>query len=90
MTRLTDGEQIVALQTKMDTVIENQKSQATDFKLLNANLNQLLPTFALKKEVEKELEKLKKQHSLQTWLVGTLSLALGAIITALAQGYLNK
>lgn len=86
MDKLTEGERLVALETKMDTVLKNQEVQSGDFKLLNNNLNLLLPTYATKVD----LEVLKKKSALQIWLVGTLSAAFGAILTILIQSYLSK
>lgn len=89
-----DGERLVALETKMDTVLTNQKTQTSEFKELNKNLGELLPTFATKKELEVEvvgfeakLEEVKKRHSLQVWLVGTLSMAFGILMTILISEY---
>lgn len=76
----------MALETKMDTVLDNQKTQTADFKTLNNNLNLLLPTYATKVD----LEVLKKKSVLQTWLVGTLSAGFGAIMVILIQSYFNK
>lgn len=84
--KLTEGERLVALETKMDTVLKNQENQAGDFKTLNNSLNALLPTYATKAD----LEVLKKRSALQTWLVGTLSAGFGAILAILLQSYFNK
>lgn len=84
--KLTDGERLVKLETKMDVLLGNQKEQSEGFKEFTTKLDLLLPTYATKKE----LEELKKTHSLQVWLVGTLSAALGVIMTILIQSYFNK
>lgn len=76
----------MALETKMDTVLENQKLQASEFRDMNGKLDQLLPTYATKAE----FESFKKRHTLQTWLVGTLSAAFGFILTVLIQNYFSK
>lgn len=86
MDKLTEGERLVALETKMNTVLDNQKTQADEFKTLNNTLSNLLPTYATKAE----LEILKKRNALQTWLVGTLSAGFGVIMTILIQSYFNK
>jgi hypothetical protein len=86
MDKLTEGERLVALETKMDTVLANQSRQADDFKVLNNNLNLLLPTYATKAD----FEALKKRSAFQTWLVGTLSAGFGAVLAILIQSYLSK
>lgn len=86
MKTLTDKERLVALETKMDALLESQKQQSQDFKELNAKLDLLLPTYA----TQTDLEGLRKAHTLQVWLVGTLSAAFGVIMTILIQNYFTK
>ena len=88
--KLTDGERLVKLETKMDVLLTNQKEQSEGFKELTTKLDLLLPTYATKKELEKELEELRKTHSLQKWLAAALSGALCTILTFLIQSYFNK
>lgn len=76
----------MALETKMNLVLDNQKVQAGDFKELNGKLDLLLPTYATKTE----FEAFKKRNSLQTWLVGTLSAVFGVVLTVLIQSYFSK
>ncbi len=91
---MSDGERLVALEVLVKAVVDNQKDQTGEFKKLNERLGELLPTYATKKELEVEvvgfeakLEEVKKKHSLQVWLVGTLSLAFGSIMTILISAY---
>lgn len=86
MNNLTEGERLIALETKVDTMLKNQEKQSGDFGKLNDNLNALLPTYATKAE----LEALKKRNTLQTWLVGTLSAGFGVVMTILIQNYFSK
>lgn len=86
MDKLTEGERLVALETKMDTVLKNQDTQSAEFGKLNDNLNRLLPTYATKVE----FESFKRRHTLQTWLVGTLSAGFGVVLTVLIQSYFSK
>lgn len=86
MNNLTESERLIALETKMDTVLKNQDSQSSDFKELNSKLDLILPTYATKAE----FEAFKKRHTLQTWLVGTLSAGFGVVLTILIQSYVSK
>lgn len=86
MDKLTEGERLIALETKMNTVLDNQKAQANDFKELSKTLGDLLPSYATRAE----LEMLKKRNTLQTWLVGTLSAGFGVVMTVLIQSYFSK
>jgi hypothetical protein len=79
MSKLTDGERLVALETKMDSVLDNQKTQADKFDTLNSKLDGLLPTYATKQDVEK----LKNRNTVQTWVTGSLSAILGSVLTFL-------
>ncbi len=96
MTSKPVGERLVAVETKMDSVLENQDKFAENLEKLAENLNKLLPTYATKKELaastsatEVKLEELKRRHALQQWLVGTLSLALGILLTNLIEFYIK-
>lgn len=85
MKNLNDGERLVALETKMDTVLENQKTQSGEFKELNSKLDNLLPTYATKDDVEK----LKTRNTIQTWVTGSLSAILGSVLTFLIMYFLT-
>lgn len=74
MMNKTDLERIAVLETKIDAVLENQLRQSN-------KLDELLPTFATKIE----LEEVKKKHVYQVWLVGTLSALLGMILLKMAE-----
>lgn len=83
MTKQTTDERLAVLETKMDTVIEQQKD-------MNEKIGQLLPAFATKTEIEnlkKEIEEAKKKNALYTWLTGSLAAVFGSILTILVKAY---
>lgn len=85
MTKNSQEERLAVLETKMDTVISQQKDT-------NAKLDQLLPTLATRAELDalrKEWSVLRKRNTLQIWLTGTLSAVFGVVMTILIQGYFN-
>jgi hypothetical protein len=84
---LTDGERLIVLETKLDAVIKSQKEQSASLKTFTDKVDVLLPTYATKSEVDTKIDNLRKAHTLQTWLVGTLSAAFGVILTVLIQNY---
>ena len=77
MTTLTDGERLVALETKMDIVIKSQET-------MNQKLDDLLPTYATKADVEK----LKQRNTITVWLVGSFSAVFGSLLTFLVNFFL--
>lgn len=81
-----DGERLVALETKMDTVLDNQKAQTENFDRLNNKLDLLLPTYATKQDIEK----LKTRNTVQTWVTGTLSAILGSVLTFLVLYFITN
>lgn len=81
----TDGERLVKLETKMDTVLNNQETQTSKFDELNKKLIELLPTYATKED----LEGLKRKSSLQVWITGSLSAILGSIMTFLVMFFVT-
>lgn len=72
MTKLTQQERLAVVESKLDTVIEQLKQVGSK-----------LDTFATKAEVSE----LKRKHSLQVWLVGSLSAGFGVMLTILIQGF---
>lgn len=90
MDKLSEGERLVALETKMDMVLGYQEAQAKEAKQLNEKLGKLLPMYALKDEVkdgfellESRIERVKAKHVLHVWLVGGLSAVFSSIVTLL-------
>lgn len=75
MTRLTETERLVAVETKLEILIEKVDGLVSK-----------VDTFATKSEVAD----LKKRHTLQVWLTGTLSAIFGVIMTILVQNYLGQ
>lgn len=84
-TNYNDGERLVALETKMDTVLENLKAQTDKFDTMNSKLEILLPTYATKEDVEK----LKARNTVQTWVTGSLSAILGSVLTFLVMYFVT-
>lgn len=83
MTKQTTDERLAVLETKMDTVIEQQKE-------INKKLAELLPTLATKQEIDQlkeEIEKAKKKNTLYVWLTGTLAAIFGSVLTILIKAY---
>ena len=90
-------ERLVAVETKMDTVIEGVKD-------LQHKFDQMLPTvvnhsqFSEFKEstaielaeLKKEFEKVKLKNSVTVAITGILSAVLGAIMAILVQSYFTK
>lgn len=72
MTNKTEGERLVALETKMDIVIDQQKAT-------NDKLDTLLPTFVTQPDFEKALSDMRRR----TWVQNTLSAILGVVLTLL-------
>lgn len=83
---MTEGERLVKLETQTEAILEQQTKLGEDFTKYIEKLDNLLPTFATKRE----LEEVKRRHSLQVWLVGTLSGIFGMLLTLLIQNYINK
>lgn len=72
MSRLTETERLVAVETKLEILIEKVDG-----------LVDKVDTFATKPEVAE----LRKRHTLQVWLTGTFSAIFGVIMTILVQNY---
>lgn len=93
----TELERLVAVETKVDTVIEGVKD-------LQHKFDQMLPTvvnhsqFSEFKEstaielaeLKKEFEKVKLKNSVTVAITGILSAVLGAIMAILVQAYFTK
>lgn len=97
MTRLSEGERLVAVETKL-TSVESTVNK------IDQKLDVLLPTFVtqtqiaeFKEEFDKKVLELKtdlvnakRRSALQTWLTGTLSAIFGAVMAILIQGYFTN
>lgn len=88
---LTDGERLVRLETKVDAIIETQKTTSTELQKLTQLFNDLMPTYATKHELntysqnnEKRIENLKKANKLQVILTNILVSGLSVILTTLS------
>lgn len=93
----SEVERLVAVETKMDTVIEGVKD-------LQHKFDSIMPTivnhaqFAEHKEavaieiteLKKEFEKTKLKNSVTVAITGILSAILGAVMAFLIQSYLTK
>lgn len=82
----TEGERLVALETKMDIVIDNQKIQSQNFVNLNTKLDALLPTYA----TIEQLEAMKRRNTLLVWITGSFSAAFGSVLTFLIVFFLQN
>lgn len=87
MTKLTELERLVAVETKLDIVIEQQKKLVEKF-------DDLLLSYVPRTEYEETLKALdnkielaKKRTALQTWLTGTLSAIFGAVLAILVKSF---
>lgn len=78
MSKLTEGERLVALETKMDIVIEQQKAT-------NEKLDAVLPTFITEERFTQEVSSLKRR----SWTQNTLSAVLGVLLTLLITYVIN-
>lgn len=88
--RLTEQERLAVVETKIDTVLQQQES-------ISKKLDVLLPTFATKLELEeakkdhdKQIAEVKRKHTYQIWLVGTLSALFGGVMTLLLAFFFNN
>lgn len=97
MSEVKDQERLAVLETKVDSIIDSQKSITTKLDMLiptlvtQSQLNE--KTAALNAEIaalKLELSTTKRRSALQTWLTGTLSAALGALLAVLIQGYFTR
>lgn len=90
-------ERLVAVETKMDTVIETVDK-------INNKLDEALPNIVThsqfaeyrnqqdKKnaELEKKFENVKLKNTITVWISGTLSAIFGAILAILIKSYLER
>lgn len=86
MTNKTDGERLVALETKVSLMADD----VSYIKTIMEEVRLSLPTYATKTELKSEIDNLRKAHTLQTWLVGCLGTTLGIILGVLIQYYFSK
>lgn len=85
MVKVNDGERMAVLETKMDALAKGQEKQSEKFDTLNSKLDELLPTYATKVDIES----LKKRNTLQTWLTGTFSAIFGSVLTFLVMYFVT-
>lgn len=78
MSKLTESERLVKLETKMDIVIEQQKAT-------NEKLDAVLPTFVTTEQFTNEISALKRR----TWVQNTLSSVAGVVLTLLVTYVIN-
>lgn len=81
MTNLTDGERLVAVETKLDIVLETLKKLDEKTESFSTNLVPRTEYEEAIAKLETQIELAKKKTSMQTWVTGTLSAVLGIILT---------
>ena len=95
MTAQTDGERLVALETKVDSILEVVEKTNTKIDGLSSSLT----TYVTKGELDKAIIERNEQigalklsiidvarkHTLTVWLTGTFSAAAGVLLTILIQ-----
>lgn len=93
----TDQERLIVLETKVDAIIESQKSITTKLDVLIPTLvtqTQLAEkTTVLNAEIaalKLELISSKKRSTLLNWLTGILGTVFGIVMTILIQGYFSN
>lgn len=97
MSTMTELERLVAVETKMDTVIEGVKDLQKKFDLVMPTVVSH-PQFSEYKqaqafdmaELKKDMLRTKLKNSITVWITGTLSAIFGVILTILVQSYLSK
>lgn len=92
MTNKTEGERLVALETKVSAMADDVK----DIKVIVEEVRKVLPVFVTEdklattvKNIDDKIENLRKAHTLQTWLVGILGTGFGIVLGTLLQYYLT-
>lgn len=93
----TELERLVAVETKMDTVIEGVKDLQHKFDTFlpsvvnHAQFTEYKEQQTLEiTELKRDLEKTKVRNTLNVWITGTLSAILGAVLAILIQSYFTK
>lgn len=93
----TELERLVAVETKMDTVIEGVKDLQHKFDSImptvvnHVQFTEYKESQALEiTELKRDLEKTKLRNVFTVWITGTLSAILGAVLAILIQSYFNK
>jgi hypothetical protein len=86
----TELERLVVVETKLDALIEQNKTMV-------GKLDDLLGNYVPRAEYDKDLEILrgeieqaKRRSALQTWVTGSLSAIFGAVMAILIQGYFSN
>lgn len=86
MANKSENSEIAVLQTQMEEVLKSLDT-------INTKLDNYASTFATNSrvaEVEKKLKELDRKKTLQTWVTGTLSAILGAVLTILIKAYFER
>lgn len=88
MTKLnTELERLVAVETKLDIVIDQQKKLVDKFDELVTSYVHRNEYEETTRQLEKKIEDTKRKNAFQTWITGTLSAILGAILAILIKAY---
>ncbi len=92
MTSKTELERLVAVETKIDMLLESNKELITAFKNMQAQQTTYIQKAQHDADIlalETKIERVKQKSAVQTWLTGTLAALFGVIMTILIQSYLS-
>lgn len=89
MTKLSEGERLVVVETKLDIVIEQQKELIQEVKSLASTA---VPRPEYEETVQSlrvDIENAKKRSAITTWLTSTLAAIFGVIMTILVTNFFS-
>ena len=94
---LTDGERLVCVETKLDTVIDTQAKTTEKLDKFIYSINKLLPSYITRIEMSNhsaddnsKFDNLRKANKLQIWLTGIMGTGFGAIMMYLITFYMEN
>lgn len=93
MTAKTELERLVAVETKIDMLLESNRELISAFKNMQAEQSTYIQRAHHEADIlalENKIEQSKRRSAMQTWLTGTLAALFGVIMTILIQAYFDK
>lgn len=90
MTNKTELERLVAVETKIDMLLESNRELISAFKNMQAEQSTYIQRAQHEADIlalENKIEQSKRRSAMQTWLTGTLAALFGVIMTILIQAY---